>query len=152
MKNFYLLSCFLFLTAANGFGQSAKQVQWTYTAKKVNDKIYEVHMTATIGDGYHMYAQNAGVEGPLPTTFHFTNNPLFTLNGKAKENGKLIKKAEQAWNGSVNYYENTVEFVQQVTLKSSVKTALAGSVEFMVCNDSRCLPPSTVEFKVNIGG
>jgi len=42
--------------------------------------------------------------------------------------------------------------VQLVKLKGNIKTTLAGSVEFMVCNDSHCLPPSTVEFKVNIGG
>ena len=52
----------------------------------------------------------------------------------------------------LQYFENTIDFVQTVKLKANVKTNLAGSVEFMVCNDSRCLPPSTVEFKVNIGG
>ena len=54
-------------------------------------------MTATIGANYHMYAQNAGVEGPLPTTFKFVNNPLAGLDGKVKEDGKVIKKKEEVW-------------------------------------------------------
>ena len=41
--------------------------------------------------------------------------------------------------------KNTVDFVQTVKLKGNIKTSVAGSVEFMVCNDSRCLPPSTIE-------
>ncbi len=151
MKKLYLFT-FLTVCSFSIYAQSAKQVQWAYSAKKISDKLYEVHMTATVGANYHMYAQNAGVEGPLPTTFKFVGNPLVTLDGKVKEDGKLIKKKEDVWGGSVQYFENTVDFVQTVKLKASVKTNLAGSVEFMVCNESRCLPPSTVEFKVNIGG
>ena len=151
MKKFYFL-CLLLGVGMAVTAQSAKQVQWSYTAKKIADKVYEVHMTAIIGANYHMYAQDAGVEGPLPIVFKFTSNPRVGLDGKVKEEGKLTKKREEAWGGNVQYYENTVDFVQKVKLKANVKTNLAGSVEFMVCNESRCLPPSTIEFKINIGG
>lgn len=153
MKKIYSLLLLLFI-AVFSFAQSTKQVTWTFTSKKVADKTYEVHMTALIGNNYHMYAQDAGVEGPLPTTFKFTGNPLAQLNGKVKEAGKLVKKKEDVWGGSgiVQFFEKTVDFVQVVKLKANVKTNVAGTVEFMVCNDSQCLPPSKVEFKVNIGG
>ncbi|MEP6749735.1 MAG: protein-disulfide reductase DsbD domain-containing protein [Bacteroidota bacterium] len=150
MKQIYFL--LLLLIAGTVNAQSVKQVQWVYSAKKIADKTYEVHMTATIGANYHMYAQNAGVEGPLPTVFKFTNSPLAVLDGKVKEDGKLIRKKEEVWGGTVQFYERTVDFVQLVKLKGNIKTNLAGSVEFMVCNDSQCLPPSTVDFRVNIGG
>jgi thiol:disulfide interchange protein DsbD len=132
--------------------QSSKQVNWSYTAKKIADKTYEVHMIASIGGDYHLYAQDAGGEGPIPTSFTFTKSPLMALEGKVKENGKLVKKFESAWNHDVKYYEKTVDFVQVVQLKSNVKTNLAGKVEFMVCNDRECLPPADVDIKVNIGG
>jgi len=140
------------LVATLTMAQSSKQVSWVYSAKKTGDKTYEVHMTATIGGDYHMYAQDAGGEGPIPTTFTFTKSPLFTLDGNVKEVGKLVKKYETAWTHDVKYYERTVEFVQVVKLKSNVKTALAGKVEFMVCNEHECLPPADVDIKVNIGG
>jgi Disulphide bond corrector protein DsbC len=132
--------------------QSSKQVNWSYTAKKIADKTYEVHMTAAIGGDFHLYAQDAGGDGPIPTSFTFTKSPLLALDGKVKENGKLVKKFESAWNHDVKYYEKTVDFVQVVQLKSNVKTNLAGKVEFMVCNDHECLPPADVDIKVNIGG
>jgi hypothetical protein len=132
--------------------QSSKQVSWVYSAKKVADKTYEIHMTATIGGDYHLYAQDAGGDGPIPTTFNFTKSPLFALDGMVKEKGQIVKKFESAWNHNVNYYEKTVDFIQVVKLKSNVKTALAGKVEFMVCNDKECLPPADVDIKVNIGG
>ncbi len=132
--------------------QSSKAVHWTFTSKKLADKVYEVHMTASIDGDYHIYAQNVGVDGPVPTSFKLTANPLFSADGKVKEVGKVVKKKEEVWGGVVNYYEKTVDFVQVVKLKGNVKTNLAGSVEFMVCNDSQCLPPATVDFKVPIGG
>jgi hypothetical protein len=132
--------------------QSSKQVNWVYSAKKVADKTYEIHMTATIGGDYHLYAQDAGGDGPIPTAFTFTKSPLLALDGTVKEKGQLVKKFESAWNHNVNYYEKTVDFVQVVKLKSNVKTTLAGKVEFMVCNDRECLPPADVDIKVNIGG
>lgn len=132
--------------------QSSKEVSWTYSAKKIADKTYEVHMVATIGGNYHMYAQNVGGDGPIPTSFTFTKSPLLIIDGPVKENGKLIKKFESAWSHDVNYYEKTVDFVQIVKVKGNVKTNLAGKVEFMVCNDTQCLPPADVDIKVNIGG
>ena len=151
MKKFSLLVVGL-ITASVLFAQSNKQVKWVFSSKKIADKTYEVHMTATINGNFHMYAQNVGVEGPLPTAFVFTKNPLLQLDGKVKEVGKLVKKHETTWGGDVNYYEKTVNFVQTVKVKGSAKTNLAGRVEFMVCDDSRCLPPGEVEFSVNIGG
>src|SRR5580704_93982 len=133
MKKIILLA----LIACNGtlvIAQSSKQVNWVYSAKKVADKTYEIHMTATIGGDYHLYAQDAGGDGPIPTSFTFTKSPLFTLDGEVKEKGQMVKKFESAWNHDVKYYERTVDFVQVVHLKSNIKTDLAGKVEFMVCN------------------
>lgn len=151
MKTTLLLTLLLFAGFIS-MAQSNKMVQWKYEVKKIGDKTYEVHMTANINGNFHMYAQKVGVEGPLPTTFSFTKNPLITLQGDVKEVGKLIKKHETVWEGNVNYYEKSVDFVQVVKLKANVKTNLAGKVEFMVCDEKQCLPPGDVEIKVNIGG
>ena len=150
IKNIALFALAL-LTGTLAMAQSSKQVNWAYSAKKIADKTYEVHMTATVGGDYHIYAQNAG-DGPIPTTFKFAKNPLVVPNGKIKEVGKVVKKFESAWGHDVLYYEKTVDFVVTVKTKSNAKTNLAGTVEFMVCNEHECLPPADVDFKVNIGG
>ena len=151
MKHLFTLLSVLMITTVVS-AQSAKQVKWTYTAKKVADKAYEVHLTATMNGNWHIYAQNVGVEGPIPTTFTFIKNPLLTLDGKPKEVGKMIKKKEEVWGGVVNYYEKSVNFIQIVKIKGNVKTNIVGKVEFIVCNDNTCLPPSEVEFNVSVGG
>jgi hypothetical protein len=147
-----VLALSLVLAVFAATAQSNKEVKWVFSAKKIADKTYEVHLTASINGDWHLYAQNVGVDGPVPTTFTFTKNPLLSFDGKVKELGKVIKKKEEVWGGVVNYYENTVDFVQVVKIKGSAKTSLAGKVEFMVCNDSRCLPPAEIPFSINVGG
>lgn len=153
-KYFPFISIILLSLSLSGFAQvgSAKQVSWTFAAKKIGDKKYEVKMTATIAGNYHLYAQIAGVEGPIPTTITFTPNPLLSMDGKPVEQGKKITKMEEAWGGKVNFYEKTVTFVQVVNAKTKAKTSLNGKIDFMVCDDELCLPPAEVPFKIAIGG
>jgi thiol:disulfide interchange protein DsbD len=146
-----LLSLLITMIGAVAMAQSSSQVKWAFTAKKIADKTYEVHMAATVGGGWHIYSQNVGVDGPIPTKFEFVKNPLVTLDAKVNESGKLISKNEEVWGGVVKYYENTVTFVVKVRIKGG-KTKLAGKVEYMVCNDEKCLPPAETEFSVAIGG
>lgn len=128
------------------------KVNWTFSAKKVADDTYEVHMKADISGKWHLYSQNVGVDGPVPTSFTFTKNPLLTMDGSVKEVGKMIKKNEEVWGGVVNYFENTVDFVQTIKVKGKAKTSLSGKVGYMVCDDQQCLPPTEVPFSVAIGG
>jgi thiol:disulfide interchange protein DsbD len=147
-----LLSLLVTMISAVSFAQSSTQVKWTFSSKKIADKTYEVRVKATVNGDWHIYSQNVGVDGPIPTSFTFTKNPLLTVDGAVKEVGKKITKDEEVWGGKVNYYEKTVEFVQTVKVKGSAKTNLAGKVEYMVCNEEKCLPPSETTFSVAIGG
>ena len=126
-------------------------VKWTYTAKKIADKTYELHMTASIDGNWHLYAQDAG-EGPEPTTFSFTANPLIKFDGKVKEIGKLEKSYDKNFKSVLKFYAKKVDFVQKIKVKSSIATVVKGSVSYMVCNDRQCLPPRDFPFSINVGG
>lgn len=149
MKKLSLLLTFMVCLVGFSYAQILNPTSWTYTAKKIADKTYEIHVTATIGSGWHLYAQDAG-EGPEPTTISFTKNPLVKLEGAVKENGKMIKEFDKNFNSVLKFYADKVDFVQVVKLKTNAATVVKGSVTFMVCNDSKCLPPKTVPFSVKL--
>ncbi|MBS1754205.1 MAG: hypothetical protein KF741_12145 [Ferruginibacter sp.] len=150
MKRIFTLLGFMMM-AGFAKAQINNPVTWTYSAKKVADKVYEIHMTANIDGNWHLYAQDAG-EGPEPTTFSFTANPLITFDGKVKEVGKLEKSYDKNFNSVLKYYAKKVDFVQKIKVKSSVATVVKGTVNYMVCNDRQCLPPKDVPFSVKVGG
>jgi Disulphide bond corrector protein DsbC len=73
---------------------------------------------------------------------------MVTLDGPVKELGNLVNKYEEVFELTLQYFEGKVDFVQTVRLKTKVKTNLSGSLEYMACNNSQCLPPATVPFSV----
>jgi hypothetical protein len=126
-------------------------VSWAFTAKKTGDKTYEVHMTATIQAGWHLYSQVQPEDAiAIPTGIKLNNNPLLTLNGKIKEVGTMEKFHDAKLDISAHQYSGKVDFVQVVNLKAKAKTNITGSVEFQTCNDEKCLPAKTVNFSVAI--
>jgi len=140
----------LFVLAAFLINAQLNPVSWTFTSKKIADKTYEIHMKATMQSGWHLYSQTQPEDAiAIPTTFTVNNNPLLTLNGKI-EVGKMEKFHDAKLDISANQYANAVDFVQVIKLKSNAKTNLSGSVEYQTCDNSKCLPPKTVNFSVAI--
>ena len=140
----------LFISAA-AFAQIENPVKWSYSAKKISDKVYEVYITATLEPKWHIYAQEAG-EGPEPTSISFTKNPLVSLEGKVKEQGHLEKEYDNNFKSVLKFYNSKVTFVQKVKVRSNVSTVLKGAVSYMVCNDRKCLPPKEVPFSIKLDG
>ena len=126
-------------------------VSWSFIAKKVADKTYEMHLTAMMQSGWHLYSQVQPEDAiAIPTGFKINNNPLLLLEGKIKEVGKMEKFHDAKLEVSANQYADKVDFVQVVKLKANAKTNLTGSVEYQTCDDKKCLPPKTVNFSIAV--
>lgn len=126
-------------------------VSWSFNAEKVGDKTYEVKMTATLQNKWHIYSQNQPEDVDIvPTTFTVNPNPLILVDGKIEEVGKMEKFTDKQLGVTLHQYSKTVTFVQKIKLKANVKTSFSGSVEYQTCDDEKCLPPKTIRFTVGI--
>jgi len=144
-----IFTLFLLSAILASQAQVLNPIQWSYTAKKIADKIYEIHLTATIQNTWHLYSQTQPSDAIVqPTGIIFKKNPLISLDGNVKELGKLQLFKDERLKISANQYAGTVDFVQKVKLKSNVKTNLVGSVEYQTCDDKKCLPPKKIDFTV----
>lgn len=130
--------------------RAQQPVNWQCSAKKIGEKIYEIHLTPTVQAPWHIYSQHSPAGGPEPTSFVFNKNPLAVLEGKTKETGKIVSKYEEVFDITVKYFEGKIDFVQVVRLKAGMKTAVSGTVTFMACNDEQCLPPVTLPFSIKL--
>lgn len=147
MKKLILLT--LILTSVLAVQAQIDPVKWTFSAKKTGDKTYELHMTASIQTGWHLYSQTQPEDAIIePTGFVITSNPLFTLEGKVKEVGKMEKFEDKKLQISAHQYSGKVDFVQVIKLKGNAKTNIQGVVKYQTCNDERCLPVKKVDFNV----
>jgi hypothetical protein len=150
MKKIFIISSFLLGCCFTAMSQVQDPVTFAYSTKKIDALTYEIHLTAQIQSGWHIYSQTTPAGGPIPTTVKFGKNPLLALEGKVKEAGKLEQHFEKLFDVDVKQFSDKVDFVQIVKLKKPVKTNVSGSIEFMVCNDKECLPPTSKKFSVTI--
>jgi thiol:disulfide interchange protein DsbD len=125
-------------------------VSWSFTAKKKSDNSYDVVITANVSSPWHIYSMTSPKGAGLPTKISFKKNPLVTVVGAVKENGKLESEYSKDFEATVKYYSNKVEFIQNVKVKGTAKTNISGTIEYMVCNDERCLPPATKTFDIKL--
>lgn len=131
--------------------QSGQKVKWQYDIVRKGNQKFEVRITAKIDKGWHLYSCKQSSDAiALPTNIQFSRNPLVVLEGGIKEEGTLIDQLDPATKSKSRYYSGQVVFVQQIVRKKKVNTILAGEIEFMVCDDRQCLPPSTVKFQVRL--
>jgi len=106
-------------------------------------------MTANVPSPWHIYSQSTPEGGPIPTSISYTKNPLLVMErDTAIESGRIITRHEDVFGVDVIYFDGKAEFVQTVKLKANAKTNLSGKINFMVCNDEQCLPPTDVPFSV----
>jgi thiol:disulfide interchange protein DsbD len=148
MKKIFLGVCLLAF-AFQSQAQKLAPVKWAYQAVKIGDKKYNIIITANIDAPWHIYSQFVK-KGPVPTTVQFAKNPLVLINGTTKEVGNLEKKFDNNFGAVIGSFGGKVQFIQAVTLKVNTKTKLTGTIEYMVCNEERCLPPTKQSFEVDI--
>ncbi|MFN4007191.1 MAG: protein-disulfide reductase DsbD domain-containing protein [Chitinophagaceae bacterium] len=142
----FIIALLLLICSHLGFAQIKDPVQWQFNIVKKSADTYEVVIIATLPKPWHIYSQNTPAGGPIPTSIVFKPNPLISLVGKPKEIGKLQTEHDKNFGVDVKHYANEVTFIQIVKLKGKVKTNINGVVEYMVCDDHQCLPPTKKNF------
>jgi len=142
MKNILI---FLSLTFTLGiFSQIEDPLQWSTSVEKVSDTEFILISTATIEEGWHLYAQEVPEDGPIPTTFSFkTSKKEISLIGKTlEEKGHIVD--DPVFEMKIKFFENSAIFKQRVKTTSDINT-INGVVEFMVCDDTKCLAPTEID-------
>ena len=151
-KKSFIFSALILFCLISG-AQILSPVKWSYSAKKIEKKSYDLHITAFIDDNWHLYSQDAGEE-MLSTSFNFMMNPIVKLEGKVLELGDLKKVYDPNLRLTLKYYYGNVDFIQKIKIKSSTSTVVKGSVKYIVCSDKdrKCLPAKEFPFSIKLDG
>ena len=147
---YFLLLFTVFNTTLNG--QILEPVKWSTTVEKVSDSDFDLVIKASIDKGWHLYAQSIPDDGPIPTTFSFQQQEdIFQLVGNPTEE-KGVEDFDKVFEMNIKYFENSATFKQRIRVLTSDNIEIVGTVEFMVCDDMRCLPPTEEEIKFSVQG
>lgn len=127
-------------------------VSWETSVKKINDSEFELLISAEIEEGWHLYSQNVPDGGPIPTTISIhEEKDQFLLIGKPIE-GEGHEEFDNVFEMDIKYFENKALFVQKIKVLTDEKISITGVLEFMVCDDTNCLPPTEVDLSFELQG
>jgi hypothetical protein len=135
----------LFFAANNSFAQILNPVKWSFSTEQTNDKEATLVFKAKMSDKFHIYSQFLVGEGPIPTTFTFEPSSNFELIGKVEE-GKAVEEYDDNFQMKLKYFNDSTEFRQKIRLKDGNPIKIKGVLNFMACDNHRCLAPEDVDF------
>ena len=160
MRFLYILIFGFLLSPLQANSQIYEPVKWTFSKKQISENKFELSFTADIEEGWAIYSNdiyNNGVDCdveicPIPVSFEFNESKgLFNFMGEVIEED-INKKVSQdpIFLMEVTKFEKQAVFRQTIEIISK-DFKLTGYLTFMTCDDTKCLPPTDVEFSFNFG-
>ncbi len=149
MKRFTFFLTILVLLSVSASAQILNPVKWSFSSQKISGNEYNLIFKASIDNQWHLYSQDIP-QAPPATTFTFIQDSSYTRIGKVKEVGDEIQEFDKNFNMELKYYADSVSFVQTVKLNKPGAT-VKGSLNFMCCDDTQCLPPKDMDFSFDLG-
>lgn len=147
----YFFSFLLFVLVTQVSAQILEPVKWETSVIKISDTEYELITTSTIDKGWHLYSQNVPKNGPIATKFTYDtkDEAIKILGSTSEEKGHSV--LDPVFDMKIKFFENKAVFIQKIKITEGVKS-VTGIVEFMVCDDKRCLPPTEVNLMFILNG
>lgn len=128
-----------------------EQISWSAVSKDIGNDEYEIIIEADIQEHWHLYSQVIPFldEGPLSTYITYDNGANFEILGAASESN-VITKFEEVWGSEISYFEDHAVFTQRIKRLNDSVSTFNGNVNYMICQDGMCLPPTDYTFTINL--
>ena len=124
-------------------------VSWDASLTKLSTGEYELKLTAQTEAKWVIYSQHVDNDGPIPTTFEIKYPKGSKANGEFKEPDNPIVSMDEMFAMELTKYKGPATFTQLITSKAELQE-ISGEITFMTCDNSRCLPPKTIEFTATV--
>ncbi|MCL8006288.1 thioredoxin family protein [Gelidibacter japonicus] len=149
MRNIFLYFLLVSLTWTTAKAQVLEPVKWSTSVEKISDTEYDLISKATIDRGWHLYSQEVPEDGPIPTTFIYdTGKDAELIGNTTEEEGRTVN--DPVFNMRIKYFDDSAEFRQRINVLNKELSIVKGEVEFMVCDDMRCLPPAYIDLDFDL--
>lgn len=142
----------LILSSVLGNAQIYNPVKWNMELKPLGGNEYTFIAKATIEKGWWVYSQHLeSDEGPIATYVSFDEGSHFSLVGPNKESSNIKKVHDKIFEMTVSKFADYYTIEQKIKVTDPTRN-ITGYINFMTCNDERCLPPTDAEFDLVVPG
>jgi len=137
---------FIAFTALNTYAQN-NHISWTASYKAISSTEGEVIINGIVDKGWHTYSQEKNDAVPFPTLISFKENKDYKLSGKAVESN-AHEEFDATLNEKLFVFTEKAEFKQKINITGKSPQTIAFKVEYICCDNTMCLPPTTVDLSV----
>jgi hypothetical protein len=130
--------------------QVLEPVKWFYSSKRISATEAELIFTAKIDKKWHVYSQFIAEGGPIATKFDITKSGDFELVGLVSEYPKPIEEFDKSFEMKLKYFNTKAVFTQKIKILNQSPFTIKGNLEFMCCDDQRCLPPADKDLNLKL--
>lgn len=150
MKHFFQRFGLLVMLMLNLASQAQvlEPVKWRFTTESLGNDEFNLVFIAKIEPRWHLYSQDIPMSPPA-TTFTFEKNADFELIGKVTES-KSVEQYDPNFEMTLKFFSVEATFKQKVKVGAGKSVTVKGNVEFMSCDDTRCLPPAEEPFSFSL--
>ncbi|MFI3293364.1 MAG: thioredoxin family protein [Rikenellaceae bacterium] len=142
----YTFLLLLLLATLPTFGQ----VTWGEPVIQKDGENYTISVSATIDDGWHIYDMEEYDFGLTSTSVTLALPAGVEVVGGVEASQKPVRKFDEIFGTEIGYFEGQLTLTQQVKITASVTERIGVAVEWMSCNEGSCMPPSEVNFEVEL--
>ena len=143
------LCCVVLATGVAAAAQNDSPVRFTVRQEQVSEKEVQVIFEADMADGWHVYSTDMPEGGPISASVTVESAKGASADGKLSALGEEISAFDSMFGMEVRYFEKKVTFIQKFKIRGK-RCNVRGFLEYAACNDTMCIPPSTVEFAVSL--
>ncbi len=128
-----------------------KPVKWKGEINRIDDLTFDLIFTAKIDKGWNIYSNTLeDDDGPVPTDFFFDDEDILVEQPKFKEEGDHIEKSfDPFFDMELIKVKEEATYTARIQLREDRK-AFMGFIDYMVCDDTRCLPPTPINFSIDL--
>lgn len=126
-----------------GYSQDLNPVTWEQKLTIQEDGKVLAEFVAVMEEGWHIYSTKLkSDEGPIPTSFTFTQSTAYKLYGTVKE-GRPEVVHDPNFDMEIAMFSDRASFTQLIQPETN-KVKVEGTISYMACNDEMCVfPPET---------
>ncbi len=144
MKRFFISLCVIFFTF---FTVAVAQVSGNVKYKRISPTEVDIVFSLSPKSGWHVYSNGFAAGGPTRAEFGVDAKQGVELVGALKPGPGEKVIEDPIFEMQVRLFEGPCTFTQRVKLTAATYN-LSGYLRYGACNDVNCLPPQTLNCKL----
>ncbi|MDE5688644.1 MAG: protein-disulfide reductase DsbD N-terminal domain-containing protein [Paramuribaculum sp.] len=150
MRRIIFLIFITFCAVFPAFSQNPDPIRWQVTVKMTSATEGTAVFKARITPGWHLYGLKLPQGGPKATVIDASASTGIKFRGELKADRQPLKVHDSMFDLDLTWWDADIAFRRSFKVTDPANARIAGTINYMGCNDQTCSPPKSQTFDKKI--